>query len=51
VVFAGEIIGHLFYTEEFLEELHRILKPDGTLILSTPNLVSWANPICLIFGW
>lgn len=50
-VFAGEVLEHLFYTEDFLEEMRRLLKPGGFLVLSTPNLANWANRICLLFGW
>ena len=38
LVIALEIIEHLFDTDFFLNEIHRILKPEGLLILSTPNL-------------
>jgi 2-polyprenyl-3-methyl-5-hydroxy-6-metoxy-1,4-benzoquinol methylase len=43
VVHACEIIEHLFDTEGFLRELHRVLVPKGVLILSTPNLNSIGN--------
>lgn len=43
VVHSCEIIEHLFDTEGYLNELHRVLVPDGVLILSTPNLNSLAN--------
>jgi len=50
-VFAGEIIEHLVDPDKFLEEIHRILKKDGLLILSTPNLAAWYNRILLLFGY
>jgi SAM-dependent methyltransferase len=37
VLFAGECIEHVEVTEAFLDEAHRILEPDGLLILTTPN--------------
>lgn len=43
VVHSCEIIEHLFDTEGYLNELHRVLVPNGVLILSTPNLNSLAN--------
>ncbi len=50
VVHACEIIEHLFDTEGFLKELHRVLAPDGVLILSTPNLNSLRNRFRVLFG-
>jgi len=35
--FASEIIEHLERRENFLNEIHRVLKGDGYLILTTPN--------------
>ncbi len=36
-IIAGEIIEHLENCGLFLRNMHRHLKPDGTLIISTPN--------------
>jgi 2-polyprenyl-3-methyl-5-hydroxy-6-metoxy-1,4-benzoquinol methylase len=40
VVFSIEGIEHLTDRYRYLRELHRVLKPAGTLILTTPNIVS-----------
>jgi len=45
VVIAGEVIEHLFDTEEFVTELYRVLKVGGELVLSTPNMAYWRNYI------
>lgn len=37
VLFAGEVIEHIEDTETFVSELARVLRPDGTLIITTPN--------------
>lgn len=37
VVFAGESIEHVFNVDAFLEEVHRVLVPGGTFIVTTPN--------------
>lgn len=50
LIWAGEIIEHLFSTENFLRELLRVSVPGGRLILSTPNLASWINRIVLPMG-
>jgi 2-polyprenyl-3-methyl-5-hydroxy-6-metoxy-1,4-benzoquinol methylase len=36
VVWAGEVIEHVLDTSAWLSELRRVLKPGGTLLLSTP---------------
>lgn len=50
LIWAGEIVEHIFSTENFLRELLRVTTPGGRLILSTPNLGSWINRIVLPFG-
>ncbi len=50
LVIALEVIEHLFDTDQFLSEIHRVLKPKGVLILSTPNLASLPNRLRLLFG-
>ena len=37
VVFAGEVIEHVTDPYRALAELHKILKPGGLLVISTPN--------------
>ncbi len=37
VVFAGEAIEHVEDTPAFVDEVHRILRPGGTFIVTTPN--------------
>lgn len=50
-VFCGEIIEHLYDPDHLLEEVNRILKPTGLLVLSTPNLAWWPSRIALLFGF
>jgi 2-polyprenyl-3-methyl-5-hydroxy-6-metoxy-1,4-benzoquinol methylase len=47
---AGEIIEHIYDTDFFLEEIKRILKPNGFLILSTPNIATFGRRLMLLFG-
>jgi len=49
VVIANNLIEHIENPNAFLRECHRILKPDGFLIISTPNLYSFRNIISIIF--
>ena len=48
LIFALEIIEHLFDTDQFLKNIYRVLKPQGILILSTPNLASLKNRLRLL---
>lgn len=50
VVLAGEIIEHLTDPDNFLVNIKRVLKPEGILILSTPNLASLGRRILLFLG-
>lgn len=49
-VFAGEIIEHIFDTDFFVSELNRILKPEGFLVISTPNTAWLGNRFLLLIG-
>jgi SAM-dependent methyltransferase len=42
-LFAGELIEHLVDPRPGLAEFRRVLKPDGVLILTTPNRLRLAN--------
>lgn len=50
VVVMSELIEHLVDPDAALEEVLRILKPGGTLLLSTPNLAAWYNRVLLAIG-
>jgi SAM-dependent methyltransferase len=51
LVIANQVIEHLYDTEHFLDEAIRILKPGGSLIVSTENPASWHNIGALLIGW
>lgn len=50
LVTAFEVVEHLCDKDNMLEEVYRVLKQGGLLILSTPNLVAWANRLLLLAG-
>jgi len=50
VVVAAEIIEHLLDTDFLIDEIKRILKPNGDLVISTPNVSSLGKRILLLFG-
>jgi 2-polyprenyl-3-methyl-5-hydroxy-6-metoxy-1,4-benzoquinol methylase len=41
---------HLPETDRFVKEVHRILKPGGYAVISTPNLASFHNIFSLFLG-
>lgn len=47
---AAEVIEHIMDTDFFMKEIKRILKPGGSLILSTPNVASLGRRLMLLFG-
>jgi SAM-dependent methyltransferase len=46
-----EVIEHLWNSDLIMEEVHRTLRNGGVLILTTPNLASWANRLALLLGF
>jgi SAM-dependent methyltransferase len=50
VVIMSELIEHLVDTDFAIEEASRVLKPGGSLLLSTPNLAAWYNRALLAVG-
>lgn len=50
IVVCTEMIEHVTETRQLVEEINRVLKKGGKLILSTPNLVSLWNRLGMMFG-
>lgn len=50
LIFAGEIIEHIFDTRTFLTECIRVLKPGGKIIITTPNLATLQDRLRFLFG-
>jgi 2-polyprenyl-3-methyl-5-hydroxy-6-metoxy-1,4-benzoquinol methylase len=50
VTVAADIIEHIVDTDYFLDELHRITKDSGYVIITTPNLAFWLSRIRLLLG-
>ncbi len=51
LVIGVEIIEHLVDPDHFIKESKRVLKNNGTLIITTPNLANWFNRILFLFGY
>lgn len=47
---AGEVIEHTMSEAHFLQECHRVLKKDGDLLLTTPNLGYTLNRFLVALG-
>lgn len=50
LVYAGEIIEHLYNADFFLSEISRVLKNGGFVVFSTPNLCAWMNRVLMPLG-
>jgi len=50
VVVAAEVIEHILDTDFLLEEIKRVLKHNGSLVLSTPNVASFGRRLFLLLG-
>jgi SAM-dependent methyltransferase len=50
VVIMSELIEHLVDTDSALDEVFRVLRPGGSLLLSTPNLAAWYNRGLVLLG-
>ena len=50
-IHANQVIEHLIDSDNFLSEIHRVLKPGGYAVISTENLSSWCNIFASIMGW
>ena len=51
IVFLGDVIEHLVEPDKLIIELNRVIKPNGYLILTTPNLANLINRLCLLLGY
>jgi SAM-dependent methyltransferase len=50
IVHADQIVEHLINIDLFLEEVKRVLRPDGYAILTINNLASWHSRFSLALG-
>ena len=52
VVTCTEVVEHLEHYRDTLRDMHRVLKPGGTLVITTPNILNLKSRIrFLIFGF
>ena len=50
-IHCGEVIEHVVDTDHLLDEIKRVLSPDGVCVLTTPNLAAWHNRAALLLGY
>jgi len=50
LVYCAEVIEHLFNPDHAIEEFVRVLRPNGNILITTPNLASWYNRLVLLMG-
>lgn len=50
LILATDVIEHLINPYVFVGEMFRVFKPNGYMILDTPNLASWHNVFALLIG-
>jgi 2-polyprenyl-3-methyl-5-hydroxy-6-metoxy-1,4-benzoquinol methylase len=50
VVICGDLIEHLHDPQRFLSRVRPLLRPDGRLLLTTPNVANWAMRLGLLAG-
>ena len=50
VLLCGDLVEHLRDPERFLTRIRPFLRPDGRLVLTTPNVANWANRLGLLIG-
>lgn len=51
VIHSNQVIEHLWNSDQFVNEIYRILKNGGYAIISTENASSWCNVFASILGW
>lgn len=50
LLLCGDLIEHLRDPERFLSRVRPLLRPDGRLVLTTPNVANWAMRLALLAG-
>lgn len=50
LIVSTEVIEHIFSPEHVLLKLKNMLSEDGSMIITTPNIVFWKNRLKIFFG-
>lgn len=49
-VISNQVIEHIYDTDFYLEDIYRVLKPGGILLITTPNAVSLSDRLRAVMG-
>lgn len=49
-VTCNHILEHVFQTEQLVEEIRRVLRPDGVAVISVPNVGAWLNRLLFLLA-
>jgi len=49
-VFAGEVLEHIFDTDTFLSNVYKMLRRNGVIVVTTPNVASLGRRLLLLVG-
>jgi len=50
IIYAGELIEHLYNPDTFIREVFRILMNNGAFVVSTPNINNWLSRLVFPSG-
>jgi len=50
LILCSEVIEHLYDPDFAIDEFKRVLRPNGRIIITTPNLAAWYNRFLLLVG-
>ena len=50
IIIMCEVLEHIFDTDFLIKEIYRVLKPNGYLFITVPNVASFTSRIKLLFG-
>jgi len=50
LVIASEVVEHIFDPVIFMKKIKHLLKTDGKVIITTPNILFWKNRFKILFG-
>ena len=51
LIISRQVIEHIYDPDIMLDNVHKVLKKEGTLFLTTPNLSVWFNRLILLLGF
>lgn len=50
LICCNHVLEHVFETEALLRDFRRLIKNDGRVLVSVPNVAAWVNRLLFLFG-